>query len=85
MNSKYLEKTKIVNFEHSTIQSLISERNWQELDDFNKIGAAYQFVKDEILGIIPSNLKKSFDIRELIMRFIAVSYTHLTLPTKRIV
>ena len=37
MNSKYLEKTKIVNFEHSTIQSLISERNWQELDDFNKI------------------------------------------------
>ncbi len=49
MNSKYLEKTKIVNFEHSTIQSLISERNWQELDDFNKIGAAYQFVKDEIL------------------------------------
>jgi Transglutaminase-like superfamily len=49
MNSKYLEKTKIVNFEHSTIHSLISERNWQELDDFNKIGAAYQFVKDEIL------------------------------------
>ena len=49
MNTKYLEKTKIVNFEHSAIQALIEERNWQELDDYNKIGAAYQFVKDEIL------------------------------------
>ena len=29
-----------------------------------------RFVEDEILGIIPSNLKKPFDIRELIMRFI---------------
>lgn len=48
MNTKYLEKTKIVNFEHSKIQSLITKRNWQELDDYKKIGAAYQFVKDEI-------------------------------------
>jgi len=29
-----------------------------------------RFIDDEILGIIPSNLKKPFDIRELIMRFI---------------
>ena len=49
MITNYLEKTKIVNFEHFAIQALIEERNWQELDDYNKIGAAYQFVKDEIL------------------------------------
>lgn len=49
MNAKYLESTSIVNFEDSSIQSLITKRKWQEFDDYNKIGAAYQFVKDEIL------------------------------------
>ena len=29
-----------------------------------------KFVKDEILGIIPSHLKKPFDIRELVKRFV---------------
>ncbi len=29
-----------------------------------------KFVKDEILGIVPSNLKKPFDIRELVKRFV---------------
>jgi len=29
-----------------------------------------KFVKDEIIGIIPSNLKKRFDIRELVKRFV---------------
>ncbi|WP_268960295.1 hypothetical protein [Pseudoalteromonas galatheae] len=37
MNQEYLEKTEIVNFEHLTIQSLITERKWHELDDYNKI------------------------------------------------
>ena len=61
-----------------------------------------KYDKEEILGIIPSNLKTPFDIRDLIVRFVdkseftefktnygltmkcgwAVSYTHLTLPTK---
>lgn len=49
MNRQYLESTTIVNFNHPAIQSLIEERQWQELDDYNKIGAAYQFVKNEIL------------------------------------
>ena len=38
-----------MNFEHSAIKALIAERKRQELDDYNKIGTAYQFVKDEIL------------------------------------
>lgn len=49
MTEKYLNNTNIVNFEHKDIQSLIDQRGWQSLDDFNKIGAAYQFVKDEIM------------------------------------
>ncbi|MGJ8680426.1 transglutaminase-like domain-containing protein [Paraglaciecola sp.] len=49
MCNKYLTKTSIVNFEHEDIQSLINHRGWNELNEFNKIGAAYQFVKDEIL------------------------------------
>lgn len=49
MNNQYLDKTKIVDFEHPAIQSLIADRKWQGLDDYNKIGAVYQFVKDEVL------------------------------------
>ena len=49
MAEKYLNNTNVVNFEHKNIQSLINKRGWKNLDDFNKIGAAYQFVKDEIL------------------------------------
>ncbi|NLR24450.1 transglutaminase family protein, partial [Pseudoalteromonas maricaloris] len=48
MTEKYLNNTNIVNFEHKDIQSLIDQRGWKNLDNFNKIGAAYQFVKDEI-------------------------------------
>jgi len=49
MTEKYLENTTIVNFKHPAIQSLISDNNWQHLDEYHKIGAAYHFVKDKIL------------------------------------
>lgn len=49
MKYEYLENTTIVNFAHQSIQSLITKRGWHKLDDFNKIGAAYNFVKNEIL------------------------------------
>ncbi|TRX57962.1 transglutaminase-like domain-containing protein [Thalassomonas sp. M1454] len=48
MSVNYLVKTKILDFDNHNIQSLITERNWKALDDYNKIGAAYTFVKDEI-------------------------------------
>ncbi|QOW51522.1 MULTISPECIES: hypothetical protein [unclassified Acinetobacter] len=50
MTEKYLNNTNIVNFEHKDIQSLIDQRRWKNLDNFNKIGAAYQFVKDDFCG-----------------------------------
>ncbi|QBY05912.1 transglutaminase family protein [Thalassotalea sp. HSM 43] len=49
MSEQYLQSTAIVNFEHKAIQALVSKRQWLKLDEYNKIGAAYQFVKDEIL------------------------------------
>lgn len=45
---KYLSETAILNFSDASIQALISERHWQKLNHFDKIGKAYQFVKDEI-------------------------------------
>jgi len=59
MNNRYLGNTNIINFNHESIQSLIAHRGWLKLDDFNKIGAVYQFVKDEILF----GYNKSDDIR----------------------
>lgn len=48
MNQNYLTATKILDFKNHYIQSLIAQRNWKLLDDYNKIGAVYTFVKDEI-------------------------------------
>ena len=44
----YLLETDILDFSDASIQRLISNRDWQNLNDFEKIGAAYLFVKDEI-------------------------------------
>lgn len=49
MDKKYLEKTKMLNYESESIQSLIKNRKWLELDDYNKIGAIYDFVRNDIL------------------------------------
>jgi len=46
---RYLEKTKILDFNHPTIEQLVLNRRWDGLSDYHKIGAAYHFVKDEIL------------------------------------
>lgn len=48
MNPNYLSATKILDFKNNNIQSLILLRNWKLLDDYNKIGAVYTFVKDEV-------------------------------------
>jgi acetyl-CoA carboxylase carboxyltransferase component len=44
--------------------------NKSKKSEFEKQALQPRFNEDEILGIIPSNLKKPLDIRELIMRFI---------------
>ena len=39
MEKKYLEMTKMLNFDVESIQSLIKNRKWIELDEYNKIAA----------------------------------------------
>lgn len=46
MEKKYLEMTKMLNFDVESIQSLIKNRKWIELDEYNKIAAIYDFVRN---------------------------------------
>lgn len=45
---KYLEETAMLNFSHKSIQRLIKSRNWINLNEFERIKAIYNFVRDEI-------------------------------------
>ena len=46
---RYLKETKMLNYSNSRIQQLIKKRKWNELDNFQRIKAIYNFVRDEIL------------------------------------
>lgn len=45
---KYLRETKLLNFSHPDIESLIENRGWKRLSDFEKIGSIYYFVQNDI-------------------------------------
>ena len=49
MEKKYLEKTKMLNYDVESIQTLIKSRKWLVLDEYHKIGAIYDFVRNDIL------------------------------------
>lgn len=42
------EATPIANYGHPTLQALIDRRGWRALSEYDRIGAAYAFVKDEV-------------------------------------
>lgn len=46
---KYLQETKMLNYSDKKIQLLISDRSWKSLDEFERLKAIYNFVRDEIL------------------------------------
>ena len=45
---KYLRETSILNFSDSSIQRLIRDKQWKNIDEFNRIRQIYNFVRDEI-------------------------------------
>ena len=47
--NKYLKETNLLNYSKDSIQELIKEKKWRDLDDFNKIKEIYNFVRDDIL------------------------------------
>lgn len=46
---QYLQTTTMLDYTHPSMQQLIAERGWRELDDYNKIAQIYSFVRNEIL------------------------------------
>lgn len=46
---RYLKETKMLNYSSKSIQNLISGRKWDVLDEFHRILAIYNYIRDEIL------------------------------------
>lgn len=49
IDNRYLEKTKMLNYDSETLRSLIKKRQWDAADVFHKIQGIYDFVQNEIL------------------------------------
>ena len=49
MTDQYLSQTPLLDFEATRIQRLIADRGWLSLSQTDRIGAAYDFVRSEIL------------------------------------
>ena len=45
----YLQTTKMLDFQSPSIQQLIIDRDWEKLTVSERIGAVYDFVRNEIL------------------------------------
>lgn len=45
---RLLTPTRLVDFEHAAIESLVAARGWRQLPLFERIGAVYDFVRNEI-------------------------------------
>ncbi len=46
---KYLEKTAMLNYQAQEIADLIKEQKWDDVNEFDKIGAIYDYVQNNIL------------------------------------
>ena len=46
--AELLAPTRMLDFNHPSIARLIAERGWRDLDEKSRIGAAYDFVRDEV-------------------------------------
>ena len=46
---KYLRETKMLDYSNKNIQRLIQERNWNDIEEFERLKSIYNFVRDEIL------------------------------------
>ncbi|WP_017223213.1 transglutaminase-like domain-containing protein [Moritella dasanensis] len=47
LSKEYRQETSMLDFNHPHIQSLIEQRKWQSLSQYDAIGAIYNFVRDE--------------------------------------
>lgn len=49
MSHDYLSETPLLDYQTPAIQTLITQRGWAALSDVERIGAAYEFVRNEVL------------------------------------
>ena len=49
MENKFTRKTRMLNYDATTIRKLIENLKWKELDEYKRIGAIYDFVRNKIL------------------------------------
>lgn len=49
MDNKYLQSTRLLDYESKAVQKLIAQRKWNDLPPFERIKGIYDFVRDEIL------------------------------------
>lgn len=49
MENRYLEATRMLDYENENIQRLIQEKGWKELSEFECIKSIYNFIRDDIL------------------------------------
>ena len=49
MNDKYLRETGMLDYSHPAIQTLIREKGWREMPEFDRLKGIYNYVRDEIL------------------------------------
>jgi hypothetical protein len=45
---KYLNETRLLNFSHPDIEKLVSNHQWKDLTEYEKIGSIYNFVQNDI-------------------------------------
>ncbi len=48
-NKTHLGVSPLLDFDGDAIANLIRERGWLSLDEFHRIGAAYDYVRNEIV------------------------------------
>jgi hypothetical protein len=49
MDDRYLSETQLLDYNHPSITQLVQEKQWERLDDYGKIGAVYDFVRNDIV------------------------------------
>ena len=49
MEQRYLQSTKMLDYENENIQNLIKEKGWKEMPEFERIKSIYNFIRDDIL------------------------------------
>lgn len=47
--ARLIQSTHLLDYEHPDLAALVSARGWHQLTPFNRIGAAYAFVRDEVV------------------------------------